>query len=232
MARTSIEIKRLVEMIRLGRRFLLPNHPTTYKEVRRYRRVARRSLIEIYGSEHELLERFERQFRHATRPDQLLGAEHGTVEKELHALDAAGTDAVEALNQAALEGTLDVIREAIRRAQPPKVRASPNDSPAEETQLTSEASNSVGAVASEESVEIADRRALIQGFIDRVSAAAGRRFKRKDIWTFAGYAEATEFERFQRNDPRTTKGAELKFNRVLSLSPTEFLKRLEKRHSA
>jgi hypothetical protein len=44
----------------------------------------------------------------------------------------------------------------------------------------------------------------------------------------AGYSDPTEFERFQRDDPRATSGSKAKFERVLALSPEDFIRKLAK----
>lgn len=77
----------------------------------------------------------------------------------------------------------------------------------------------------------ANRRAAVDAFIAKV-AEAGRKITRKDIWTVAGYTDATEFERFQRDDARTTPGAELAFNRVLRKNPEDFILLLDKKPAA
>jgi len=61
-----------------------------------------------------------------------------------------------------------------------------------------------------------DRRAMIDVFISKL-AEAGRKILRKDIWTVAGYKNATEFERFQRGDARTTRSAAAALSDVLQL---------------
>lgn len=73
-----------------------------------------------------------------------------------------------------------------------------------------------------------DRRAVVDTFISTL-AAAGRKITRKDIWTVAGYADATEFERFQRGDTRTTRSAAAAFNRVLNTKPEDFIRLLDKK---
>jgi hypothetical protein len=50
-----------------------------------------------------------------------------------------------------------------------------------------------------------------------------RKINRTDIWTVAGYTNATEFERFQRADPRSGRRSIQKFKRTLSMSPEKFL---------
>jgi hypothetical protein len=77
----------------------------------------------------------------------------------------------------------------------------------------------------------ADWRAAIDAFIFKL-AEAGREITRKDIWIAAGYKDATEFERFQRSDPRTTRSAAAAFNRVLALQPTSFIELLDKKSIA
>ena len=72
------------------------------------------------------------------------------------------------------------------------------------------------------------RRAEIDAFISKL-ASRGRKVTRKDIWSTAGYADATEFERFQRNDPRTTDSAAAAFKRILSMNPDPFLESLDKK---
>ena len=74
------------------------------------------------------------------------------------------------------------------------------------------------------------RRALVEAFICKMSEH-GQRVKRKDIWTVAGYREATEFERYQRGSSRTGVSAADNFERVLNMQPEDFLKTLEKLRS-
>lgn len=75
----------------------------------------------------------------------------------------------------------------------------------------------------------AEQRALINSFISKVEREKGYKPTRTDIWTAAGYKDATEFERFQRNDERTTTAATLAFRRVLEMDPKDFIERLEKK---
>jgi hypothetical protein len=70
-----------------------------------------------------------------------------------------------------------------------------------------------------------DRRAEIDAFIGSVLEKTGKRITRTDIWRVAGYSDATQFERFQRNQ-NVSKGSLATFGRVLRLSPAEFLVRL------
>jgi hypothetical protein len=75
-----------------------------------------------------------------------------------------------------------------------------------------------------------NRHTVIDNFISKATAAAaGRRITRKDFWTVAGYTDKTEFERFQRDDDRTTASATTTFERVLKMQPDEFVKNLEDR---
>ncbi len=76
-----------------------------------------------------------------------------------------------------------------------------------------------------------DQRAAIDAFISKL-ADAGRKITRKNIWTVAGYTNATEFERFQRGDTRTTQSAAAAFNRVLSMKPENFIGLLDKKSAA
>ena len=73
-----------------------------------------------------------------------------------------------------------------------------------------------------------DQRAAIDAFISKL-AEAGRRITRKNVWTVAGYTNATEFERFQRCDTRTTQSAAAAFNRVLSMKPADFIRLLDRK---
>ncbi len=70
---------------------------------------------------------------------------------------------------------------------------------------------------------------MIDRFIAKVKLETGRRITRKDIWTVAGYGNATDFERFQRCDSRVTSGAETKFTHVLEMLSQDFIKLLEKK---
>jgi hypothetical protein len=59
----------------------------------------------------------------------------------------------------------------------------------------------------------------------------GHKITRKNISDVAGYDDSTEFERFQRQDARATVSAKANFNRVLDMSPEEFMRVLEKKRS-
>ncbi len=76
-----------------------------------------------------------------------------------------------------------------------------------------------------------DRRAAVDAFISKLSDA-GRKITRKQIWTVAGYTNATEFERFQRGDTRTTQSAAAAFNRVLNMKPENFIGLLDKKSAS
>jgi hypothetical protein len=70
-------------------------------------------------------------------------------------------------------------------------------------------------------------RERVEAYIQRVLDETGERITRTDIWQVAGYEDATQFERFQRNQ-KASAGSRTKFVRVLGLSPDEFLRRREK----
>jgi hypothetical protein len=74
-----------------------------------------------------------------------------------------------------------------------------------------------------------DRRGMVDGYIAQVLARTGKKISRRDIWLVAGYESATEFERFQRNDQRTTQSAVTNFQRVLDMKPDDFIRLLETR---
>lgn len=74
------------------------------------------------------------------------------------------------------------------------------------------------------------RRAEVDAFIAKL-AEDGRKINRKDIWIVAGYANATEFQRFQRGSARTTKSAAENFTRILKMKPDDFVRLLEKKSS-
>lgn len=61
-----------------------------------------------------------------------------------------------------------------------------------------------------------DRKALVKAYIEEVRAKKSKRITRKDIWTAAGYQTRTEFERWQRQDPKNpNKAAHDTFTRIL-----------------
>jgi len=70
-------------------------------------------------------------------------------------------------------------------------------------------------------------RQKIDAFIEKMRES-GHKITRTDIWRVAGYDDPTEFERFQREDQRATPGSRTRFDRVLNLSPEDFIQRLEK----
>jgi hypothetical protein len=63
------------------------------------------------------------------------------------------------------------------------------------------------------------RRAQVDDHIEDVSRGKKKRLLRSDIWKAAGYSSATEFERWQRNDPRSSKANDRSFVRVLTERP-------------
>ena len=77
-----------------------------------------------------------------------------------------------------------------------------------------------------------DRRGMVDGYIAQVLARTGKKISRRDIWLVAGYESATEFERFQRNDQRTTQSAVTNFQRVLDMKPDDFIRLLETRKAS
>jgi hypothetical protein len=187
------------------------------------------------------LKRFEQYFRRANDPYQSPSVERGGVEKTLEALDRAGRDAVTTFNKPALEDTLRVLRQAIRHAagqleaannsaaapsEQVDDRPSPVESPLESA-TPSEMVNGSGPDVSPQT----EQQALIQKFMDRVLREKKKRIRKTDIWRLAGYTEATEFERYQRNDPKTSDGARHKFGLILSMDPEKFLERLAEAHS-
>lgn len=70
------------------------------------------------------------------------------------------------------------------------------------------------------------KRSEIDAFIAKL-ADHGHKITRKNIWTVAGYRNRTEFERFQRGHS-TNQNAISIFNRVLKMTPDQFLQVLEK----
>jgi hypothetical protein len=73
-----------------------------------------------------------------------------------------------------------------------------------------------GAPVGSEDPIAAKRRAQVDQYIDEVFRTKKKRIFRSDIWKAAGYGDATAFERWQRNDPRTSTQHERSFTRVLT----------------
>jgi hypothetical protein len=65
----------------------------------------------------------------------------------------------------------------------------------------------------------AKRRALVDAYINEVLRVKKKRIFRTDFWKAAGYRDATQFERWQRNDPRSKKRHDADFIRVLTDKP-------------
>ena len=66
----------------------------------------------------------------------------------------------------------------------------------------------------------ASRSSLINRYIDEVLKRTGKKITRSDIWRCAGYKTRTEFEKWQRNDPKkVNKSAADRFGRILSEKP-------------
>lgn len=71
-------------------------------------------------------------------------------------------------------------------------------------------------------------RERIDAFIEKL-LDAGHSITRRDIWQAAGYENATEFERFQRQDVKATTAAKANFNRILDMSPEDFMRVVKNR---
>jgi hypothetical protein len=66
----------------------------------------------------------------------------------------------------------------------------------------------------------ADRRAMTKAYIEEVRRETGKRITKKDIWNEAGYQTRTEFERWERRDPkRPNRAADDNFTRILREKP-------------
>lgn len=63
------------------------------------------------------------------------------------------------------------------------------------------------------------RRAAVDAYIAEVFQATGERLTRTEIWKLARYTTRTEFERWERCDPKTTKTATERFQKILSEKP-------------
>jgi hypothetical protein len=97
------------------------------------------------------------------------------------------------------EPVAEGIREALRR----KIRHIVRLAPGKELQRKSE-----------------DRRAMVDAYIEEVRNKRSKRITRKDIWARAGYKSRTEFERWERQDPKhPNKAADENFARILREKP-------------
>jgi hypothetical protein len=67
--------------------------------------------------------------------------------------------------------------------------------------------------------DASSRRASVDRYIADVLAQTGKRITRIDIWKKAGYADATEFERWQRGDQKQSKAAGENLRRILTDKP-------------
>ena len=76
-----------------------------------------------------------------------------------------------------------------------------------------------------------EQRAAVDAFIEEVLQETGKRITRTDIWRAAGYKDRTEFERFQRDDPRTTDSAKAAFYRTLKMKPKAFIELRDKNNT-
>ena len=59
----------------------------------------------------------------------------------------------------------------------------------------------------------------INAYIAEMFQATGEKLTRADIWRQAGYKTRSEFERWERCDPKTTKTATERFQKILSEKP-------------
>ena len=65
-----------------------------------------------------------------------------------------------------------------------------------------------------------DRRAAVNAYIEEVLTQRGKRITRTHIWKQAGYKTRTEFEKWERNDPKkVNKTANERFTAILTQKP-------------
>jgi len=64
-----------------------------------------------------------------------------------------------------------------------------------------------------------DRKAAVQAYIQEVWDATETRITKADIWRKARYKSRTEFERWERRDPKATDAAHQRFARLLAEKP-------------
>ncbi len=65
-----------------------------------------------------------------------------------------------------------------------------------------------------------DNKAAVDEYIAEVLEKTEKKITKKDIWVSAGYSTRTEFERWQRNDPkRRNPSAAAKFKKILTEKP-------------
>jgi hypothetical protein len=64
-----------------------------------------------------------------------------------------------------------------------------------------------------------DRCKAVDAYIEEVFRQTQKRVTRTDIWKSARYKSRTEFERWERNDPRATKTANQRFSQILFEKP-------------
>jgi hypothetical protein len=64
-----------------------------------------------------------------------------------------------------------------------------------------------------------ERREAVQDYIDEVLEKTEKRITKTDFWKSARYKTRSDFERWQRNDPKTSRTAHERFTRLLSEKP-------------
>lgn len=62
-------------------------------------------------------------------------------------------------------------------------------------------------------------REMVNEYIDEVYQKTGKRLLKKNIWQMARYKTRSEFERWEREDPRATRTARERFTRILTEKP-------------
>jgi hypothetical protein len=63
------------------------------------------------------------------------------------------------------------------------------------------------------------RRAAVDAYIEEIFDKTGERITRSNIWKKVGYKDRSDFERWERNDPKATKAAHDRFTRILFEKP-------------
>lgn len=104
------------------------------------------------------------------------------------------------------------------RAEARRYRAEQLSQPVIAAKLPQTGRNDPDTVATDS--KTSDRRAQVEAYIEEVRIKTGHNITKADIWKMARYKSRTEFERWERNDPkRPNRAANERFSKILSEKP-------------
>jgi hypothetical protein len=251
--------KRLLVQLKVllgdGRTFVHKIRPLYFNDVRRWRRLGRRYLEQVYGKDSADSQRFSRLTEQAfsflpTRSGHVYKVE--VIEGTECIVVGGDQDSVSHLNRLEFNNALHILIDAARRLRDELAAegksAPPNPVSAHQDQRQPRGQHGAAQVADNASVgaveyapqsvipgglknnrEFAsERRAIVQAFLVRCNRELSFKVLKKHIWSAAKHKTGRQFQHWQASSEDATTQDNATFPQILAMSPQAFHERLSK----